>query len=81
MFIFRRLSENDVDFKFTTSNKDFDEKDSDGRLAAYLNEDIVRGGDYYTYILFEEKDNENSLILGLLRYKYNFNDYYLGKKE
>lgn len=41
MFIFRRLSDNDVDFKFTTGNKALDEKGPDGSLAAYLNEDVM----------------------------------------
>lgn len=70
MFIFRRLSETDADFKFITGNKAFDEISPDGSLSPYLNEDIVRGGEYCTYLLIEDKDNGNSLILGLLRYKF-----------
>jgi len=70
MFIFRRLSENDIDLKFKTGYNAFDEINPDGRLKAYLNDDIVRGGEYCTYILIEEIDTENLIILGLLRYKF-----------
>lgn len=77
MFIIRRLSEVDVNFEFYTGNKIFDEKNPDRKLTTYINEDIIKGGDYYTYLCIEKKDTDNELVLGLLRYKFTSKEFFL----
>ena len=70
MFIFRRISETDTNLEFITGNKVFDEKTSDGNLTFYVNEDIISGGEFFTYLLIEQADSDKSKVLGLLRYKF-----------
>jgi len=81
MFLFRRLSENYSDLKFKTGNKGFDEINPDGSLNPYLNEDIARGGEYCTYILIEEIDTENLIILGLLRFRLTNKEKFFSELE
>ena len=69
MFIFRRIIENDVDLEFITGNKAFDEKNPEGKLKIYLDEDLKGGGEFCTYLLLEKIDSDKVLVLGLLRYK------------
>ncbi len=71
MFILRRISETDFDSKFITDNKGFDELNPDGTLKNYLVQDIIKDGEYITYLLIEKKDDgENSELLALFRYKF-----------
>ncbi len=44
MFIFRRINVNDANVKFNTGNNAFDEKCRDGTLNAYINDDLISGG-------------------------------------
>jgi hypothetical protein len=78
MFIFRRISEKDIYLEFITGNKVFDELNPDGTLKKYLEQDIIKGGYYYTYLLLELKENEtNHELLSLLRYKYTSIEKYM----
>ena len=79
MFIFRRISENDADFDFITGNIAFDEKNPDGSLKVYLNEDIVSGGEFYTHLFIEKNNSNETLILGLLRYKFTNKEEFLSE--
>jgi len=68
MFIFRKIIEDDIQFKLITGNKAFDDLAPEGSLDNYIKADTIQGGDYLTHILLEEKESKNSL-LGLLRYR------------
>jgi len=70
MFIFRRISKKDASLDFITGNKAFDEKSPGGNLVPYLNEDILSGGEFFTYLLMEQTDSNKTILLGLLRYKF-----------
>jgi len=69
MFIFRRITQEDIQFKLKTGNKAFDEYAPNGSLENYIKEDIIRSGQFSTYLLLEQEDSKNEL-LGLLRYRY-----------
>ncbi len=70
MFILRRISEKDANLEFITGNKTFDEFNSNGTLKNYLEQDIHKGGEYITYLLFEtEEEGDYSELLALLRFK------------
>ena len=76
MFIFRRLIETDINFKLITGNKVFDELSSDGTLIAYIDQEVIKGGNYYTYLLLEQEKSMNYKLLGLLRYRFtNINPF------
>ena len=78
MIIIKRISEKDANLEFITGNNAFDELSPDGTLKIYLDQDIIRGGEYLTYLLFEleEEKEESSKLLALLRYKYtSIEDY------
>ncbi len=76
MFIFRRISEKDASLNFITGNKVFDAKTPDGNLKPYFNEDIMSGGEFFTYLLIEQSNSDKILLLGLLRYKFtNFEEF------
>ncbi len=78
MFIFRRISEKDVRLEFITGNKAFDELNSDKTLRTYLEQDILRKGEYLTYLLFElEEQQDISNLLALLRFKYTSIETYI----
>ena len=70
MYIFRRISKEDASLDFITGNKAFDEKTPDGNLEPYLNEDIISGGEFFTYLLIKQSDSDKTILLGLLRYKF-----------
>jgi len=70
MFIFSRISKEDASLEFITGNKAFDEKSPGGNLEPYLNEDVISGGEFFTYLLKEHGDSNKTILLGLLRYKF-----------
>ena len=69
MFIFRRITEEDNQLKLKTGNEAFDEYAPNGLLENYIKQDSIRGGQFLTYLLLEQKALKNKL-LGLLRYRY-----------
>lgn len=69
MFLFRRITEEDEQFKFITGNKAFDELTPNGSLKNYIKQDTINGGKYLTYLLIERQESGNEL-LGLLRFRY-----------
>lgn len=79
MFIFRRISENDAGFESITGNIAFDEKNSDGSLKAYLNEDFVSGGEFCTHLFIENNNSGKTLVLGLLRYKFTNREEFISE--
>lgn len=77
MYIFRRISRKDASLKLITGNKAFDVKSPNDNLEPYLFEDIISGGDYFTYLLIEQNHSNKSILLGLLRYKFiNSEDFW-----
>lgn len=68
MFIFRKIIEDDIQFKLITDNKAFDDLAPEGSLNNYVRADIIRGGNYLNHILLEEIET-NNILLGLLRYR------------
>jgi hypothetical protein len=69
MYIFRRIYKTDAHFKFITGNKAFDEKNPDGSLKNYLDDDVIAGGEFLTFLFIEKKNPDDRLIIGLFRYK------------
>ena len=69
MFIFRRISSDDSNLNFITENKAFNDLAPDKTLKTYVEQDIIEGGNFYTYILLKESEDKKSELLGLLRYK------------
>jgi len=70
MFLFRRINEEDIQFKLITGNKAFDELAPNGSLEHYIEQDSIKGGAFLTYVLLE-RENSNYELLGLLRYRYS----------
>ena len=76
MFVFRRLSEKDTNFSFLTGNEAFDEINKEGNVQVYIQQDSIKGGHYVTYLLLQERENTNAILLGLIRYKFtNFANF------
>ena len=69
MFIFRRISEEDKQFKFVTGNRTFDEFAPNGSLENYIKQDTIKGGNYLTFLLIEQSESGNG-PLGILRFRY-----------
>lgn len=69
MYLFRRVTDKDADLPFLTGNQAFDDKCPDGTLKTYINEDLISGGEFLTYILIEQLGSDKESLLGLLRYK------------
>jgi len=76
MFIFRRITLEDIQFKLKTGNKAFDDYAPNGSLENYIKQDTIREGQYLTYLLLEQKDLKSEL-LGLLRYRYTTENDFL----
>jgi len=76
MFIFRRITLKDIQFKLKTGNKAFDEFAPNESLENYIKQDTIKEGQYLTYLLLEQKDLKSEL-LGLLRYRYAAEDDFI----
>jgi len=76
MYVFRRINDSDIKFKFKTGNEIFDEFAPDGSLQNYIKQDIAKGGHFFTYLLLEVQKSKSEL-LGLLRFRYSSNNEYL----
>ena len=70
MFTFRRITEKDNQLKLITGNEAFDNLAPNGTLENYIKHDKLKGGDFLTYLLLEQRDT-NYELLGLLRYRYS----------
>ena len=68
MFLFRRITKKDVQFRLVTGNEAFDELAPQGSLEKYIDSDTLKGGAFLTYLLLEERESTYHL-LGLLRYR------------
>ena len=66
MFLFRRITEEDKQFKFITGNKAFDELTPNGSLKNYIKQDTINGGKYLTYLLIERQESGNELTLAAI---------------
>lgn len=69
MFVFRRIKESDTRFKLITGNDAFNELSSNLGIENYIDQDILKGGAYFTYLLFRNSTENSTTLLGLLRYK------------
>lgn len=65
MLILKPISKEDRNYEFITGNKAFNVLNPDGTLNPYLEQDIISGGEFITYLLFEKKNDNYFELLGI----------------
>ena len=64
MFVFRRILETDSKYRLVTGNKVFNDLTTGDSIETYIEQDILKGGDFHTYLLFKKEDEVEAQLLG-----------------